>query len=370
MYCMYCGHQARVPDAVFCARCGAALEPASDAAPQPVASMAVASGTAAPTPVAEQLTTVRPLPTPADPPTPAHEQTETPVATDRGRWAHVVLWGGLFLLAAIAAGNTEARAEGLPWWGAHTFPMLGMLGDRTEAGLVTIFGLGVFVAATFLVSASPARRWISIAMVGVVALTNEAMSFNRSQYDGYGYTSENFWVVVTASAVFFTAWLLLRHRGGAAFALLPLVLAAQVFAAVTLARVADEVLPGNDLYLIYIQLQPVLIVGLFGLIAARWFRARPQLALDAGSSQRTAPVSQTYPPGYLPQNTLAVVGFILSFFVAIAGIVCSHIALSQIKRTGERGRGLAIAGLAIGYTFLALTIAFYLFLFSAVSSLN
>ncbi|MBD8583235.1 DUF4190 domain-containing protein [Frigoribacterium sp. CFBP 13729] len=47
-------------------------------------------------------------------------------------------------------------------------------------------------------------------------------------------------------------------------------------------------------------------------------------------------------------NTLAIVGFVLAFVVNIAGVVVSFIALSQIKKTGERGRGLAIAGIIIG----------------------
>ncbi|WP_081710122.1 DUF4190 domain-containing protein [Arthrobacter sp. 35W] len=50
-----------------------------------------------------------------------------------------------------------------------------------------------------------------------------------------------------------------------------------------------------------------------------------------------------------PTNTLAIVSFVLAFFVSIAAIVTGHIALNQIKRTGEGGRGLAIAGLVIGY---------------------
>jgi hypothetical protein len=42
----------------------------------------------------------------------------------------------------------------------------------------------------------------------------------------------------------------------------------------------------------------------------------------------------------------------------IAGIVLGHIALNQIKQTGEEGRTLAIAGLAVGYGLLALGILF------------
>lgn len=65
--------------------------------------------------------------------------------------------------------------------------------------------------------------------------------------------------------------------------------------------------------------------------------------------------------GYQPQqkppmNVLAIVGFIGAFFISIAGIVLGHIALSQIKRTGEGGRGLALAATIIGYARIALDI--------------
>lgn len=55
-----------------------------------------------------------------------------------------------------------------------------------------------------------------------------------------------------------------------------------------------------------------------------------------------------------PTNTLAILALVLSFVVSVGGIVCGHVALSQIKRTGEGGRGLALAGLIIGYSFTGL----------------
>ncbi|MEO6310338.1 MAG: DUF4190 domain-containing protein, partial [Leifsonia sp.] len=55
-------------------------------------------------------------------------------------------------------------------------------------------------------------------------------------------------------------------------------------------------------------------------------------------------------------NVLAIVSLVSAFFVSLAAIITGHIALSQIKRTGEKGRGLAIAGLVIGYASIALSI--------------
>ena len=48
-------------------------------------------------------------------------------------------------------------------------------------------------------------------------------------------------------------------------------------------------------------------------------------------------------------NTLAIVSLVLAFFISLGAIICGHIALGQIKKTGENGRGLAIAGLVLGY---------------------
>jgi hypothetical protein len=62
---------------------------------------------------------------------------------------------------------------------------------------------------------------------------------------------------------------------------------------------------------------------------------------------------QTAAPGYYapPTNTLAILALVLAFVISPGGIICGHIALNQIKRTGEGGRGLALAGLIIGYVF-------------------
>jgi len=57
-------------------------------------------------------------------------------------------------------------------------------------------------------------------------------------------------------------------------------------------------------------------------------------------------------------NTLAVVSLAtaLTGFGVIAGIITGHIALAQIKRTGENGRPLALSGIIIGYASIALWI--------------
>lgn len=46
-------------------------------------------------------------------------------------------------------------------------------------------------------------------------------------------------------------------------------------------------------------------------------------------------------------NVFAVIGFALAFVSQLISLVFCIIALSKIQKTGERGRGLAIAGVII-----------------------
>ena len=82
------------------------------------------------------------------------------------------------------------------------------------------------------------------------------------------------------------------------------------------------------------------------------------------------PYAQPYgAPGYAPAprtNTMAIVGFVLAFVVSVAGIVCSHIALSQIKKTGEGGHGLALAGLILSYVFTAFWLLYFIGIILAI----
>ena len=65
---------------------------------------------------------------------------------------------------------------------------------------------------------------------------------------------------------------------------------------------------------------------------------------------------QTPPPG---TNGMAIAGFVLAFFCTPLGIVFSAIGLSQTNRTGQSGRGLAIAGLVISIVSIVVGIAIF-----------
>ena len=66
-------------------------------------------------------------------------------------------------------------------------------------------------------------------------------------------------------------------------------------------------------------------------------------------------------------NVLAIVSLVTSILgFSLVGIVTGHIGLSQIKKTGEAGSGLAIAGLVIGYLSIAALVLFIFFFGAAL----
>jgi hypothetical protein len=69
------------------------------------------------------------------------------------------------------------------------------------------------------------------------------------------------------------------------------------------------------------------------------------------------PTRQVEEPTRRGWNVLAVASFVGAFVISLIGIIGGYFALRQIKRTGERGRYFAIAGMLIGSVALAITIA-------------
>ena len=70
-----------------------------------------------------------------------------------------------------------------------------------------------------------------------------------------------------------------------------------------------------------------------------------------------APASANTPPPAPPYNTFAVLSPIMAILVPPAGVVLGHLALPQIRRTGERGWVAAIVGLVLGYLLCAALLA-------------
>jgi hypothetical protein len=103
----------------------------------------------------------------------------------------------------------------------------------------------------------------------------------------------------------------------------------------------------------------------------------------------TTPSSPTSPAGPVvpspvpsaPTEPLAIWSFVLSLvglvgfccggsILEIAAVICGHLALSKINAKPElQGRGLALAGLIIGY-FIFVSWAFYLIFFGGLAALQ
>lgn len=94
----------------------------------------------------------------------------------------------------------------------------------------------------------------------------------------------------------------------------------------------------------------------------------PSYGTPSASSPYLAQPEYGSPNAYYPgvqrgTNPWAITSLVLGLFgTAIFAVVTGHIAMAQINRTGEQGRGLAIAGLILGY----LEIVFWAIFFAAI----
>lgn len=65
-------------------------------------------------------------------------------------------------------------------------------------------------------------------------------------------------------------------------------------------------------------------------------------ALSPGGGARTSP--------------LAILAFVATFLVPLAGIIMGHRAMAQTRRTGEPGHRLALVATVLGYIFTAIVL--------------
>ncbi|MGZ6854622.1 MAG: DUF4333 domain-containing protein [Mycobacteriaceae bacterium] len=63
------------------------------------------------------------------------------------------------------------------------------------------------------------------------------------------------------------------------------------------------------------------------------------------------------PPAATGTNTMAILAIVFAFIAAPLGIVFGAIGRSQIRKTGQQGKGLATAGLVLGIVFTLLGVA-------------
>jgi hypothetical protein len=71
-----------------------------------------------------------------------------------------------------------------------------------------------------------------------------------------------------------------------------------------------------------------------------------------------------------PTNTLAILALVFSFVFAPAGFVMGILARKQIRRTGEEGDGLALAGVIVGGIFTGIYVLVIVFWIIALTALS
>jgi hypothetical protein len=74
-----------------------------------------------------------------------------------------------------------------------------------------------------------------------------------------------------------------------------------------------------------------------------------------------------YAPAPQKTNVMAILGLVFAFVFSPLGIVFSALGLSQTKKRGEGGRGLAIAGLVLSILFTLVGLLLFFFVFAAVT---
>ena len=77
------------------------------------------------------------------------------------------------------------------------------------------------------------------------------------------------------------------------------------------------------------------------------------------SGQTPAAIRQPTTLGYT--NTFALLAMLFAFIAPLAGIIFGHIALRQIKRNGDAGRGIGLTGLILSYAAIAVILLFAIF---------
>jgi hypothetical protein len=95
--------------------------------------------------------------------------------------------------------------------------------------------------------------------------------------------------------------------------------------------------------------------------AARWCSELADLTADVTPAPAPPPAPAdrpTFVRAQAPTNGLAIASMVVGLFWmwwigSVLAVVFGHVALKQIARNGQSGRGLAIAGLVLGYIGLA-----------------
>ncbi|MEV7692857.1 DUF4190 domain-containing protein [Microbacterium sp. NPDC089189] len=156
---------------------------------------------------------------------------------------------------------------------------------------------------------------------------------------------------VVMVVLMFLAWAVARPLRGAGYAAVGVLFVAQAIFALGTRWVA---------YWVYTNDAPLvgIVVLLIDTVAIRLGVVALALAWSRISERHRAAAHRATPehPAFVAPgatNVMAILALVFAFVFAVLGVVFGHMALGQIRRTGESGRGLAIAGLVVAYVSLA-----------------
>ena len=288
---------------------------------------------------------------------PARPRFVEPNRASRLAWGSYELRYGLGLLALIVG----TGLFGLPLHQAFFIMPLRFGFWNTGAYFVAI----MIVAAGWVVLPAPwSGRGAAIAMtcgtdLALLVLDQSAVEPNLAK--------RILWALAVPLLV--AAWFVVRQRPPSSMAFVLLTVPGVIDNLVTHGRgwmgwgQGYRFFPEDDMWG---SSSPVLAVvwslALGAVWAARGVASMSKTALQAAPPAPTAGAAMAgaYPAGPRPvgTNTFAILALVFGILGGFFAIVFGHVALSQIKRTGEGGRGMAIAGLVLGYFALVVTILF------------
>ena len=103
-------------------------------------------------------------------------------------------------------------------------------------------------------------------------------------------------------------------------------------------------------------------------LAARWCSELAALTADVTPAPVPPVVTPTFVRRSTGTNGLAIASLLLGVLWmwslgSILAVVIGHVALGQIARSGQSGRGMAIAGIVLGYLGLATPLLYLIFAF-------
>jgi hypothetical protein len=283
-----------------------------------------------------------PLPPPPPPPAPYGPPASGRVVAAPPRpVTRAALWVAFGAALAVPLASTISYLIS-PYDDRSAFLTLLLVGVILEGVAFLVF----FTALVVVALTSPRSPGVRVATI-LIGLIGAALGVAAAG-TGTSDTRATFLVPM----LMFLAWALAAgFRGKGYIALL------FVFVVIVVEVILGAVLPEGATGAIITGL--VVAAATLGIVFAAhaWER---QLAREIATSQPAAPSLASAPVDpAVSTNGYAIAALVFGVLGGILAIVFGHVALNQLRRTGGQGRGMAIAGLVLGYFWLAviLTVA-------------